>query len=376
MLNIFNGKSQDRKGNVPDLIVFHKVSLSYKEMLNLYTTSKQSVNFIVDTNGTIGYVIPINKAGYLCETTENPSLLNYYTRASNGVAKSRKTNCSLYSITVDFVCDYASYDDMPPEQIDAIIWLVNYIRNVVNTNYGVLIPLNHNYITGYDQIVPGTAMSDNNPGEFIYDKIIQSLNVNKNVLLSSSRSSKVSKIVDYGYKVGTKLSIVKSTKLYTTATSTVVKRNVTGIYYLYDGILLGNRYAVVNDVKHIGLAPSSTYIKGYISVEDVIKASPVIPELADNVETSKAGSTVITYDSAEMSASEADLRAGKKIILNNTAVYSSPTDQEPFSHKTGTYYLYDGVNNNNRYRITNIQTNVGKTPIGDFTVGFVDGNVL
>lgn len=375
LVNIFTGKSQDRKGNIPDLIVFHKVTSSYKEMINLYPNSKMSVNFIIDTNGTIGYIIPIDKAGYLCETCTNPSLINYYARSRNGVVKSRKMDCNLYAITIDIVCNYDSYDDMPYEQLQSIIWLVNYIRNVVNTMYGVLIPLNNNFITGYDKIIPDTASSINNPGNFIYDKIIQSLNVNKNVLLSSSRSSKVSKIVDYGFKVGTKLTL-SNVKLYTTATSTVVKRTAHGTYYLYDGIILGNRYAVVNAVEHIGKTPSSVYIKGYISVDDVINGSPVIPELTDNITTSPANKVSIEYDSILNSSGDSSYHAGKKVVLNKTAIYSTPTDTEPFSYKTGTYYLYDGVNNNNRYRITNIITNVGKTPIGDYTVGFIDCNIL
>ena len=375
LVNIFTGKAQERRGTTPDLIVFHKVTASYKEMINLYPTSKMSVNFIVDTNGTIGYIIPIDKAGYLCETCTNPSLINYYARSRNGVVKSRKMDCNLYAITIDFVCDYDSYDKMPSEQLQSLIWLVNYIRNVINTNYGILIPLNNNYITGYDKIIPETASSINNPGDFIYDKIINSLNVNKNVLLSSSRSSKVSKIVDYGFKVGTKITLMNS-KLYPTATSTNVKRIINGTYYLYDGIIMGNRYAVVNAVDHVGKLPSSVYIKGYISVEDVINGSPVIPELTDSIVTSPANTVSVGYDSAFSTSEDGSYHAGKKVILKKTPVYSTPTDTEPFSYKTGTYYLYDGVSNNNRYRITNIITNVGKTPIGDYTVGFIDGIIL
>lgn len=373
LINIFNGKSQDRKNSIPDMIVFHKVTSPYKIMIEQYPTSKKSVNFVVDTNGNIGYIIPINKAGYLCETSINHSLMNFYRNSSNSITKSRKLDANLYTISVDIIADYDSYNDMPSIQKDAIIWLVNYIRNTVNTSYNILIPLNKDYITGYDKIIPETSDSYNNPGNFIYDDIIKSLNVNKNVLLSSAKSSKVSNIADYGFKIGTKVTF-KNTKLYKTATSPEIRKTVNGTYYLYDGIIFGNRYAVTNSSSYIGLTPSSTYIKGYASVEDIIKSNPIIPQLSPNIETTPVQREVVNYSFTN--DMDQNTCAGKRIVLNRSAVYSSPTATEPYSYKTGTYYLYDGISNNGKYRITNSLSNIGKTPIGDYTVGFIDGNLV
>jgi hypothetical protein len=70
------------------------------------------------------------------------------------------------------------------------------------------------------------------------------------------------------------------------------------------------------------------------------------------------------------------ISAGLKIKLDNTAIYNSPTDSAPYTYKSGIFYLYDGISNNNRYRITNAITNVGKTPIGDYTIGFIDDNII
>ena len=373
LTKIFNGKSQDRKNNIPDMIVFHKIMMSYKQALDVYKTGNQSVNFVVNTDGNIGYIIPISKAGYLCETSTNATLMNYYARSSNRIVKTRRNDANLYCITIDVICDYDDDNDMPQEQYESIVWLINYIRSTVHSNYGIMIPLNKNYITGYDQIIPETSYSIDNPGEFIYDKIISSLSISKTALLSLA-SSKVKNIADLKLKVGTKITL-KDAKIYDTATSTNVKKIASGIYYLYDGIILGNRYAITNSAEYIGKTPSSTFIKGYIYVEDILNSNPVIPEVSDNITPSnpysRSSSEVIFHNSANQA-----ICAGKKITLNKTAVYSSPTEETPFSYKTGTYYLYDGISNNGRYRITNVITNVGKTPIGDYTIGFIDSGAI
>lgn len=372
---ILNGNSQDRKNTIPDMIVFHKISMPYKQALDIYKTENQSVNFVVNTDGNIGYIIPISKAGYLCETSTNATLMNYYARSSNTVAKSRRANASLYCITIDIICDYEDDNDMPQEQYESIVWLVNYIRSTVLSSYGIMIPLNKNYITGYDQIITDASYSVDNPGDFIYDKIISSLSISKTALLTST-SSKVKNIADLKLKVGTKITL-QNVKIYDTATSTNVRRVASGVYYLYDGIILGNRYAITNSIDYIGRTPSSTFIKGYIYVDDIMNSNPIIPEVSDNINPSIPYSRSLSSPETlfHNNANQA-ICAGKKISLNKTAVYSSPTEENPFSYKTGTYYLYDGISNSGRYRITNVITNVGKTPMGDYTIGFIDSGAI
>lgn len=373
LIKNFKGKSQERKGNFPDLIVFHKVYNSYNEMLNIYENSNQSVNFIVDINGTIGYIIPITKSGYLCETSINSSLMNYYARATNNIVKSRRMDANLYTITIDIVCNYDNDNEMSQEQFESIVWLINYIRSAVCTTYNVVIPLNTNYITGYDKIITGTSSSKDNPGNFIYDKIISSLSVNKSTLINSN-SSKIKAVIDSQFRVGTKVTL-KNVKIYSSATSTSVKKVDSGVYYLYDGILLGNKYAITNSVNYIGLTPASTYIKGYIYAEDVLKSNPVIPELSNKINPSNSDKRNSNETIFGNNVTQG-ICAGKKVMLKNTAVYSTPTDPNPFSHKTGTFYLYDGIDNSGRYRITNVITNVGKKPMGDYTIGFIDSGIV
>lgn len=54
------------------------------------------------------------------------------------------------------------------------------------------------------------------------------------------------------------------------------------------------------------------------------------------------------------------IKAGQKVVLNNTPCYNSESDKTPSGKKSGTYYLWDATVKNNRIRITNSTANVGK----------------
>lgn len=72
------------------------------------------------------------------------------------------------------------------------------------------------------------------------------------------------------------------------------------------------------------------------------------------------------------SASSGTVAAGQAVTLNNTPLYVSSTAKDPATHKTGTYYYYDGILINGRYRITNTPSRVGKTPVGQNVTGWMD----
>lgn len=63
---------------------------------------------------------------------------------------------------------------------------------------------------------------------------------------------------------------------------------------------------------------------------------------------------------------------GRAVRLNNTALYGSASTKTAASRKTGTYYIYDGVEINGRYRITNSAANCGKTPTGQYVTGYIN----
>ena len=63
---------------------------------------------------------------------------------------------------------------------------------------------------------------------------------------------------------------------------------------------------------------------------------------------------------------------GRAIRLSNTVLYGSASAKTAAGRKTGTYYLYDGVEISGRYRITTSAANCGKTPTGNYVTGYIN----
>ena len=62
---------------------------------------------------------------------------------------------------------------------------------------------------------------------------------------------------------------------------------------------------------------------------------------------------------------------GQKITLKNKALYASSTAKTSSTKKSGTYYIYDGIKINGRYRITVRKAFCGKKPERLFVTGWV-----
>lgn len=69
-------------------------------------------------------------------------------------------------------------------------------------------------------------------------------------------------------------------------------------------------------------------------------------------------------------------RAGDKVELKNAKLFSNSTTERVSNRITGTYYIYDGIYLEGRYRVTNSLKNVERKPIGDYVTGFVDRSEL
>lgn len=64
-------------------------------------------------------------------------------------------------------------------------------------------------------------------------------------------------------------------------------------------------------------------------------------------------------------------KAGDVVKLDKGKLYASSTGNTAFT-RTGTFYLYDGVKVNGRYRVTNSAKRVGKTPLALNVSGWVE----
>lgn len=74
-------------------------------------------------------------------------------------------------------------------------------------------------------------------------------------------------------------------------------------------------------------------------------------------------------------APNTSIKAGQNVTLKNTILYASATAKSG-SNKSGTYYVYNTEVVNNRIRVTNSISNVGKTPIGTYVSGWIDKSIV
>lgn len=78
-----------------------------------------------------------------------------------------------------------------------------------------------------------------------------------------------------------------------------------------------------------------------------------------------------TSPAANAASAAAGGEAGQQITLNKAPLYVSSTAKEKAGTKTGTYWLYDGILINGRYRVTNTPARCGKLPVGQNVTGWV-----
>lgn len=65
-------------------------------------------------------------------------------------------------------------------------------------------------------------------------------------------------------------------------------------------------------------------------------------------------------------------KAGQKVVLKNAKLYASAYTERVSNTISGTYYIYDGIYLDGRYRVTNSLKNVERVPIAKYVTGFVE----
>jgi|GEM_PF-1413350 len=67
---------------------------------------------------------------------------------------------------------------------------------------------------------------------------------------------------------GTKLSF-KNISLYVSSDAKSAEGNISGTYYLYDGLTINGRMRITNDLNNAGKTPMSNYVTGWINKSDI-----------------------------------------------------------------------------------------------------------
>ena len=184
------------------------------------------------------------------------------------------------------------------------------------------------------------------PGDYLYNlhgKIAEEVNKKLGTSTSSigsTASNSQSKPNLSALTAGTKLDL-KNVALYASASAKTKAGTKTGTYYVWSSDVVNNRIRITNSKTNVG---KSGQVTGWIALSTAKNSSVA-------TSTSKSTST---------SSNEA-LAAGTKLNLKNVALYVSASAKTKSGTKTGTYYVWDSSVINNRIRITNIKSNVGKS---------------
>lgn len=113
-------------------------------------------------------------------------------------------------------------------------------------------------------------------------------------------------------------------------------------------------------------------ISGRVDMNTALKDYPSIIKGANLNGLNNGTNQTNKNDQGVTSETTNKLKAHTRIILNNAPLYASSTTSKVAAKKTGVYYIYDGIEMNGRYRITNSDSNVGRTPIAQSVTGYVN----
>lgn len=185
------------------------------------------------------------------------------------------------------------------------------------------------------------------PGDYLYnlhgkiaEEVNKKLGASTSSIGSTASNSQSKPSSSSALAVGTKLDL-KNVALYASASAKTKAGTKTGTYYVWSSDVVNNRIRITNSKTNVG---KSGQVTGWIALSTAKNSSVA-------TSTSKSTST---------SSNEA-LTAGTKLNLKNVALYVSASAKTKSGTKTGTYYIWDNSVINNRIRITNIKSNVGKS---------------
>lgn len=166
---------------------------------------------------------------------------------------------------------------------------------------------------------PGPYLKSKFP--WIAEQVNKRLNASSTVSDNTTSSS---------LKAGEKLKL-SNTPLYVSASTKTKSGSITGTYYVWNSTQVSNRIRITNSPTNVG---KSGQVTGWIDVSNAKKST---------------------------TTNTATLKSGSKLNLSNIPLYVSAYSTTKSGTKTGTYYAWSASIVNNKIRITNSASNVGKS---------------
>lgn len=151
---------------------------------------------------------------------------------------------------------------------------------------------------------------------------------------------------------GDKITLSKA-NLYAASTSANPSGGPkTGTYYIWSNEVINGRIRITNTRERVGKAGQVT---GWVNITQISTPVPT-PAPAPVTPTPKP---VNRY------------AVGAEVKLVKGKLYVASTGKRALT-KTKTYYIYDGIKINGRYRVTNNRKNCGKKPLALYVSGWVE----
>ena len=167
-------RTAGRQGQTPDFIVLHTTGGTTSSGINTVTnpSSQVSYHFIIGSGGEITQHVNIEDMAWANGTTNGGDERDNR-HSTLAAVRERRINANLYSVSIGF-------GDMPagnpsPQQMDAVVWLINHIRSEVERMFGYSIPMTRDRIIGHNEVTP--IRRPGCPGRnFPFDELLVLLN--------------------------------------------------------------------------------------------------------------------------------------------------------------------------------------------------------
>ena len=275
-----------------------------------------------------------------------------------------QTNTAIASAIITAFCDTLRAAGYYPGLYTYYSFIKNYIPASVYNKYDIAIahyasstPWTQKTIWQYSSTGKVAGINGNVDMDYCYidnypEKIkklgLNNLSKSVNESTATKPSTPTTKpatnnAVTHTIKAGTKVTLSNAT-LYSSATATSGGKK-SGTYYIYSSEVVNNKIRITNSASNVGRTPIGNYVTGWVDVSAVKGTATSAPV-------------------------KKTLTAGTKVTLSNATLYSSATATSG-GKKSGTYYIYSSEVVNNKIRITNSASNVGRTPIGNYVTGWV-----